>query len=504
MLYKWVTIAGAHFMDVRSFQLEMMYVAYLLFIITIGRIGWLLGGAFLSFAVVALSMTAWIFIGLGFIGGAPRMYAYPLIAFILYALLRDRPYLLAAVTVLGALLYPIVATIGGSCLAGWLLLGRLSQKGTVGRWTWSRRLVTLGLTGFLTIASMLPLIMGSRAYGRRVVESDIVMYPEAGPDGGYLPHDRLPYKLFGFEWMAYFFGPMYSHGDPIASRLNVHKNFDRTTALFVMSMTGLIAVIIMRRAMKSLLAQDESGLAGRLMSFFGTCVALHVVAWIASPYLFIPNRYFMFSLPFVVTLLFPWSLQTVIRSSTNLKLPAAFHSSLFLGIISLYLVAFGGRGNVDFSGFSVEPRSQPLFAKVASLPKEAMIAAWPIGEGQKLEYVARRNVFLTLDIHHLFYIEFLQTMRRRMDAIFDAYFSTEATPLYRLRDQFGVTHLIVETRDFTDAKHPPEYFAPWRSRIGPRLAAIKGKEYLLNEALQKRAAIFNQNGFVLLDLKKLP
>jgi hypothetical protein len=63
---------------------------------------------------------------------------------------------------------------------------------------------------------------------------------------------------------------------------------------------------------------------------------------------------------------------------------------------------------------------------------------------------------------------------------------------------------LVETRDFTDPKHTPEYFAPWRARIAPRLAEIKGKEYLLNEALQKKAAVFNQDGLILLELAKLP
>ena len=91
-----------------------------------------------------------------------------------------------------------------------------------------------------------------------------------------------------------------------------------------------------------------------------------------------------------------------------------------------------------------------------------------------------------------------------MDALFDAYLSTDAAPLYRLRQEFGVTHLLVETRDFTDHKHAPEYFAPWRSRIQPRLREIKGKEYLMNGSLQKQAAIFNQNGLMLLDLAKLP
>ena len=41
-----------------------------------------------------------------------------------------------------------------------------------------------------------------------------------------------------------------------------------------------------------------------------------------------------------------------------------------------------------------------------------------------------------------------------MDALFDAYLSTDAAPLYRLRQEFGVTHLLVETRDFTDPSTP--------------------------------------------------
>ena len=83
-------------------------------------------------------------------------------------------------------------------------------------------------------------------------------------------------------------------------------------------------------------------------------------------------------------------------------------------------------------------------------------------------------------------------------------FSTDAAPLYRLRREFGVTHFLIETRDFTDPAHPPEYFSPWRARIGPRLAEINGREYLLDEAVQKQAGVFNQNGFILLDLAKLP
>jgi hypothetical protein len=260
----------------------------------------------------------------------------------------------------------------------------------------------------------------------------------------------------------------------------------------------------MLSGLRQVLKAEESGSALRCISFFGACALLHVISWLAAPYLYIPTRYFMFSLPLLLTLVFPWSLHALLRRNPRLTNQRMLGDFVFLAIIGIYLAAFGGRGNVDFSASLVEKPVRPLFDVVAALPKDAVIAGWPVGPLRKLEYVTRRNAFLTGDLHQVLHLKFMQVMRARMDALFDAYFSTDAAPLYRLRDQFGVTHLIVETRDFTDAKHPPEYFAPWRSRIGPRLAAIKGKEYLLNKALQKRAAIFNQDGFVLLDLARLP
>jgi hypothetical protein len=505
LLYKWMTIAGTQFADVRHFQLGMIYFAYAVFIFVLGRLGWVLGGAALCFAVLALTLTAWIYFGLGFIGGAPRMYAYPLISLVLYSLLRDRPYALAVVALLGGLLYPIVGLIAGLCLATWMVLRPLRADGVTSQWDLSHRLITVGLTGLLTIAVLVPLMLGSAPYGRRVVDADIAIYPEAGPDGNYRAYDQLPYKLFGSEWTTYFAGPMYSHGDPMVSWLNVHRNLAPTTLLFVLVLTGLIVLVVIIRGISFFLKQDSTGAGVRLVSFFVICTVLHVLAWLAMPYLYIPTRYFMFSLPFVVTLIFPWSLYTVLGRIPRLQSLPKLRELAFLGIIGVYLAAFGGRGNVEFSASAAEVKtSQRLFDKIATLPRNVVIAGWPVGQLRKIEYVTRRNAFLTGNVHEVLYLDFMKVMRKRMDALFDAYFSTDAAPLYRLKREFGVTHLLVETRDFTDPKHPPEYFAPWRARIGPRLAEIKGKEYLMNRGLHERAAVFNQNGFILLDLEKLP
>jgi len=502
-LYKWMTSIGAQLGDVRQFQLAMMYLVYAAFVGVLGRLGWVLGGAALSFAVVALTITAWIFIGMGFIGGAPRMYAYPLISLVLYSLIRDRPNLLAVTVVLGGLLYPVAALIGGLCLACWMLLRPWSGQGLVSHWGLSRRLATVTLSGFLTIAALVPILVGSEPYGRRVVDADISIYPEAGPQGNYRVYDQLPYKLFGIELFTYFLGPMYSHGDPIVPWFNVHDKLDPVTLLFVLALTGLIVLVVILRGMKSVVKEDRGG-GIRLISFFVVCAVLHVMAWLTAPYLYIPTRYFMFSLPFLIILIFPWSLYLLLGRVPRLQSSPRLRDFAFLGIICVYLMAFGGRGNVEFSASFVEKTSRPLFDAIATLPRDAVIAGWPLGQLRKLEYVTRRNAFLTGDLHQVLHLTFMKTMRERMDALFEAYFSTDAGPLYRLRGEFRVTHLLVETHDFTDPTRPPEYYAPWRARIQPRLAEIKGKEYLMNASLHQKAAIFNQNGFILLDLAKLP
>ena len=504
ILYKWLIQIGAELGDVRHFQLGMMYLAYAFFIGILGRLGWLLGGATLSFAVMALTITAWIFMGLGFLGATPRMYAYPVIALILYALIRDRPHLLVVTVILSGMLYPIVATIGGLCLASWMLLKPLSAHGSVSHWRWSRRLATVAVTGFLTLAGLLPMWLDSQPYGRRVNATDIALYPEAGPDGNYRAYDQLPYKLFSNEWAIYFVGPMYSHGDPIAPWVNVHKKLDSMTLLFALALMGLIVLVVICAGIRAVFKKDSNGAMVRLIGFFAVCVVLHVIAWLGAPYLYIPTRFFMYSLPFLITLIFPWSLYILLGRVPRLHSSAKLKALTFLGILSVYLMAFGGRGNVEFAASPEQQLSQPLADAITALPKDILIAGWPAAEIRNVEYVTRRNVFLTAATHQVLHLTYMKAMRVRMDALFEAYLSTDAAPLYRLKQEFGVTHLLVETRDFTDPKHPPEYFAPWRARIGPRLAEIKGKEYLMNRSLQEKAAVYNQNGFILLDLAKLP
>ena len=91
-------------------------------------------------------------------------------------------------------------------------------------------------------------------------------------------------------------------------------------------------------------------------------------------------------------------------------------------------------------------------------------------------------------------------MRVRMRALIDAYFATSLEPVERLRDDHGVTHLLIERAHF--GRRPPVYFKPFDGWINAARRAARGKRYELPAQIGA-ASIFSFAGFELLDLSRL-
>jgi hypothetical protein len=90
-------------------------------------------------------------------------------------------------------------------------------------------------------------------------------------------------------------------------------------------------------------------------------------------------------------------------------------------------------------------------------------------------------------------------MRRRMEALIDAYFAADPTPLLRLRREFGVTHLLVNRAHYDNARL--SYFAPF----GQRIASARRAAGVRPETLQQApaAAVFEERLLTLLDLDRI-
>jgi hypothetical protein len=90
-------------------------------------------------------------------------------------------------------------------------------------------------------------------------------------------------------------------------------------------------------------------------------------------------------------------------------------------------------------------------------------------------------------------------MRRRMQALIDAYFANDAVPLRRLREEFGVTHLLVDREHY--GRHPPRYFEPFDAMIAAAIGKLRAEPETLRQA--PAAEVFEAGSFLLLDLSRV-
>jgi hypothetical protein len=87
-----------------------------------------------------------------------------------------------------------------------------------------------------------------------------------------------------------------------------------------------------------------------------------------------------------------------------------------------------------------------------------------------------------------------------MRGIIDAVFAIDAAPLVHLRDDWGITHLIIDTQYYGPT--PPTYFKPFDVWI--QAAAERGRIAGFEIPRQIEAAtVFSQGSLAVLDLRAL-
>jgi hypothetical protein len=191
----------------------------------------------------------------------------------------------------------------------------------------------------------------------------------------------------------------------------------------------------------------------------------------------------------------------VARSTTAVTwtTPVKFATIVLIG---LGIALFMGRGPVfpyNLREFDDTNGIPALMAGIEKLPKGSLLAGWPEGAMDRVPLVANKRVLLARTFHWSYYHGYTIEMRRRADAVFDAYFATTLEPLRKLHDEFGVTHLLIDRRNFD--QEPPHYFAPFDEQNRLRFSQMKksaGGPIVLS-ASQNCYAI-NEGPYAVLDL----
>ena len=478
-------------------------VTYLALLITVAGLGVAanrLGGKVAAWGAMSLALGASLYLDrMG--GGLPRAFGFPILAWALAALSYGRTKWLAALVWLGACFYPVAGVVVGLATAFFLLLLPASDRGDAHDWDLRRRLRFLAIVAGASIVLLLPTVVTSSKYAPVIAADDVAEYPEAGPRGRYGPDSRAPYGSFFDSASAATARGFLGTGTPWVEPVFAWVQADTSEESGSNRTQGILTAIAIFTVLGWLLFVASSGAARRVMMFGLAAFIGYSVARLVPPYLYLPTRYADYPMPLLAVLMASTSIAGFF--SMRDKLGAGTKSGVRAGVTLVFclvlLVAIGGRGTSQ-AGLNIEIRSESLYEAIAELPVDSVIAGWPLTAIENVPYVSRRAALLTFETHQAFHQQYADVMRERMRALIDATLATSNDPLIRLRDEYGVTHMLVYLPHLSG--DPLGYFEPFDPWIQEaRRASADGRRSL--QTLVDSHAIYRDGRYALVDLREL-
>jgi hypothetical protein len=476
-------------MDPEALSKTLPYVLLAAFLILAAATAGCVGGGAAAFGTGVLTLSSG-FVLSQMMGGTPRAFALPLLAGLAVALVANRPGWLAAVTVTAAGLYPVVAVIGGLALAGLLVLTSGRDAGP-GGWVRAGGLLALTALGIGLLAA--PGLLVTR-YGAPIRSTELTAYPEAGPggryqSGDYFPARRDPAQLFQVATRTLSL-TLTGVGPPWWAALRARAA--PRAALLHAGILGLTVTGLVLAARTSVAARRLGLLAGAAVSGLG-------LACLAEPYLYLPERFIAFPLAALLLIGLPVA-GAALAGLVPVTRPCAWLRPLgALALVVATLGLLGGRGDGAL-GFTNVNETPGLYAFLAGLPSDALVAGWPGDHVDAVPYFARRGALVTRERHLAFHTEYVEEMRRRTRALIAAVFAPDSGPLRRLRDEWGVTHLMLDLGYY--GPRPPTYFEPFRTEIPVAIAAGRTAGFEVLRQLP-RLMVFRDGPLVVLELARL-
>jgi hypothetical protein len=491
--YRLLYALSAPVVDPRTLSKALPYIELLITLYALLAATWVIAGPAAAWGTGALCLASDVLLW-RMAGGLPRSFAFPLVALAMLAVVRGKPWCLCVLSLLGAALYFPVAVLLVATTAVYLLLAPPSWRGDARPWSLARRIAVLAATAALAALIVLPTHRAGRPFGPLIYRADLAAFPEATSGGRYDDLDLpLPGQLPRIA-LRYTVEPLLAPDDAWDQSVRdwSRRIAKRSPALALGVGAALLAVFALLIA--------SSAATRPLLALFGSAVGLYALGLALWPRLLLPARYLTYSLPLLTVVVLPAALAALVRQQRLLRAHRHVSTLLVVAIIALFILVAGGRGPGSVGLTKAIPQPQrPLYAFLATLPDDALIAGWPNDIIDNVPYLSARRVLGGYETHQAFHTGETLEMRRRMEALIEAYFATEPAPLLRLQRELGVTHLLVN-RDHYGRK-TPTYFKPFDTAI----ARAAQPTTMAPETLRQvpTAAVFEVGPFIVLDLQRV-
>ncbi len=475
-------VVGAY-LGYATFFVTLIVVAYTARRLTHRWAGWIAAATMVSSSLLMERV----------ISGLPRAFAFPVMALALLWTIEGRVTRLAVVVVVGAAFYPVVGVASGLVLAVLLLGLPAADRGEAATWSTRKRLAVLTLTVMGSVAMLAPTMIATKQYGPRVKNSEFATYPEAGDQGTHGSEDRPPYPALLEEIQPMTMRTLVGEGNPIWRAFREPaREWDKVLVdgTLVLALLGLVLAARRRDDMR------------RVLAFAVGAALAHVVARVGAPYFYAPSRYLLYALVPALAVLVPAGLDAIAHGPTGRVARPWLHRLLGTALALIPLLALGGQGSTSRGlTFHINDDVAPLYQKIAELPPTTMLAGWPDDPMSNVPYVSRRRALMTGELHLGYHVGYLLEIRRRLELFMDAYFASSTAPIFRLRDELGVTHI------FLDPKHlqgdsAPGYMPPIGAYVRKVADANRPAGFVLLKQLEQATVARNER-FVVIDIAKL-
>lgn len=503
---------------------SLPYLSVLAVVVLLADVARRLGGALAGFLAALLVLSSDVFLQRAG-GGLPRCFAFPLIATGLHAAVRGRPYGLALSAVLAMAFYPVAAALLGSLLLGLLSVpARCSpmQQGTASVRAWLppcttlRRKSALLLTTLLcSVLLALPIQSRLSSYGNPITPAMLPMYPEAGEGGRLDAEQRPPFLPYHRLATDQGYRTLIGAGAPVLRWPGelVHRTVSSAAATCGFLLLVSVALFVFRQR------RNPAALPVGIL-LLGSILGYTAATWVA-PRLFIPERYVQYTIPLVVIVVVSVGMAGIARRRPD-EVPAdpvgtaveptprglvaslvARRKWVGASVATVLTVALVGTRAISWAGAEVAVRGdeRALHAYLQTLPKDVLIAGWPVGPLENVPYLARRSVLSNHQLQMPFHTRFTLEVRGRVTALLRAMLSPDPDALCRLQTEYGVTHLVFDRVD--DPAHRVGYYRPFNVEIDRLRAALSARAPWLANLVNTSAQVTNLGRYAVVELGRV-
>ena len=383
------------------------------------------------------------------IGFFARAYAFPLLLAFTYFWLEEKRTPTLVILFLSAFFYPVVFLIKCVIIGidGLIIIIKGELKDHLKLYV-ALALVIFFCCGMLLLKSSF--IDSNELLGGFLSKKELLERPEFGSGGRvdfqYNMNANLPLE---FPWRFYLRFPF--------------SGYDLETVALLLSI--LLIVLISRRS-------SYPRMDVYIISLLIAGTVLFFIAQWRLPQLFLPERYVYYSyLPFLflLTLRNAAFLQSIAKNSIWAKMAIA-------GILIFSTFHIKSPKDVGLHGYDDH---RGLYEKINTFEKPVMIAGPPAITSQIPTFCRQSILFSDEAVHGIYFKNYYDYVKPRVDDFIDAYTSTDEEELVRFIKKYKIDYLIID-KGFTSSKNM-WFYQPYAKILTERTKDLKNSDLIISQ-----------------------